>query len=399
MAHEGILSSTRTFDFEIQGIVGIRLVNATTGDATGFARQLGQYQASLAREPDIIIRFERELAPSKLKYLGLNWAGFTDEGFYVLGRKDGEVRARIPFNDIGNQCEIVCQSGLGSVPLLFDIIRMVFLRENFVPVHGSAFLYEGNGILVVAWAKGGKTETLLAFAERGAQYVGDEWVMLSSDGQAMFGIPVPVTIWDWQFRYIPNLLPRIGTKKQLLFKTIHWLDRIHGTLGPGKLGQVFPLEILGRALPLLKQKLSISLLPRGLFGDRVCQGNAALDMVFLPMSQSEPGISVVPCDPVEAARRMASSNEYEHTFLFQYYRAFRFAFPHLRNKFMEESAELQRSLLCRSLASKEAYMVMHPYPVSLDELFEKMRPYCAAGRSGTSGSFRIGPDLNGREGC
>jgi hypothetical protein len=311
-----------------------------------------------------------------LKYLGLNSAAFTDEGFYLLGKRSGEVEARIPFEKIGDQCEILCQSGLGSVPLLFDIIRLTALKKNYIPLHASAFLHNGVGILVTGWTKGGKTEALLSFANHGAHYVGDEWVLLSSDGRKMFGMPINLAIWDWQFEHIPDLLPRISIQKKILFKSIHFLEATHALLKRRGLGRLYLVELLEQALPFLKRGLKIREPPQAIFGDRVSRLGVTPEILFLMISHSESDITVEPCDPVEIARRMASSNECEQIPFFEHYKAFRFAFPHLSNAFLEGVDETQASLLCRALEGKEAYRVFHPYPVALEALFDQLKPVC-----------------------
>ena len=360
-------------EFDIHGIVGIRLIDPAPKDATGLMKQLGPYRASLEREPDITIRFQKELFPSGLKYLGLNSAGFTEEGFYVLGRSDGEVKARIPFRDIGGPCEIVCRSGLQAVPLLFDVIRLALLRKDYIPLHASAFVYNGIGILVVGWSKGGKTEALLSFANHGAHYVGDEWVILSQDGHRMFGLPVPVTMWEWQFEQIPDLLPEISVRKRMMFALVHCLDAVYRTFGRGNLQNLFPVDVLGKLLPIARQGLNVQALPQSLFQDRVCEQGASLDKIFLLVSHSKADITIEPRAAVEITQRIVHSNEYEQKDFFQTYAAFKFAFPGLRNEFLEQAPILQSSLLYNALGGKEAYEVLHPYPVSFDELFERMR--------------------------
>ncbi|HMQ30942.1 MAG TPA: hypothetical protein PKD53_09445, partial [Chloroflexaceae bacterium] len=43
-------------DYDLHGLVGIRLIGASAGDAAAVTRQLGPVQAPLARDPDITIR-------------------------------------------------------------------------------------------------------------------------------------------------------------------------------------------------------------------------------------------------------------------------------------------------------------------------------------------------------
>ena len=96
------------------------------------------------------------------------------------------------------------ERGLQAVPLLIPIVNFAALSKGVIPLHASAFAYNDVGILVTGWAKGGKTETLLAFTSKGAEYIGDEWVYLSKDGRYMYGIPEPIRVWDWHLRYLPE---------------------------------------------------------------------------------------------------------------------------------------------------------------------------------------------------
>ena len=72
----------------------------------------------------------------------------------------------------------------------------------------------------MGWEKGGKTEVLLAFGNQGAQYIGDEMVALSSDGKKMFGIPIPMAIWEWQIKYLHKLVPTIKLQYKIVFNII-----------------------------------------------------------------------------------------------------------------------------------------------------------------------------------
>src|SRR5262245_51635903 len=165
-------------DYDLHGVVGIRLLDPSRGDARVVARQLGLPSRPLSREPDIVIRFVDELRlTSPLRYLGLEDSAFTEDAFLVLQDGPG-ARTKIPLEDLGGRCEIVCESGLSGVPLLIAAINTTALAKGVVPLHASAFVHRGVGVLVTGWSKGGKTEALLAFASRGAEYVGDEWIYL-----------------------------------------------------------------------------------------------------------------------------------------------------------------------------------------------------------------------------
>ncbi len=196
-------------DYDIHGLVGIRLINPNAGDAAAVARQLGPLQGPLSREPDIIVRFVDHLPTPGMRYLGLGKHGFTNEGYFVLRSSKRSARVRVAFDQIGTQCEIVCESGLRSVPLLVAILNLTALKADCAALHASAFIYQDVGILVTGWAKGGKTESLLAFAAGGATYVGDEWVLLSGDGKNMYGIPENIRLWNWHLDYLPRVRSQV----------------------------------------------------------------------------------------------------------------------------------------------------------------------------------------------
>lgn len=376
--HEGDLSSIDlAVDFDIHGIVGIRLVNPTARDTARITKLLAPFQTRLHREPDITIRFEDDLSPPSLNYLGLDSAAFTEDDFYLLDRNSGKVVAQIPYDEVGQPYEIKCQSNADKIPQLFELIRLAFLRKNYISLHGAAFLYNGKGILVAGWSKGGKTETLVSFANHGAFYVADEWVLLSGDGQRMLGLPIPVTLWDWQLEQVsPEIIPGMSFDRKVLFKSIYFLDAVYDKLGRGRLANFFPVKALGRLMPVVKMRLNIRESPHILFKDRYCVKGATVDKLFLVISHSEPDIKITPCDPDEFARRMENSNEYEEARLAQYYRTFKYAFPQRENKFLDSAPELRSDLLHKALVGKEIYKVFHPYPVSFDELFKHLQPFC-----------------------
>src|SRR5436305_6878263 len=82
-------------DYDLHGLAGIRLLNPSPGDAAAVTRQLGPIQAPLAREPDIVVRFvDRLPTTSRVRYLGVDEAGFTDDAFLVL-RSKHKARARV----------------------------------------------------------------------------------------------------------------------------------------------------------------------------------------------------------------------------------------------------------------------------------------------------------------
>jgi hypothetical protein len=354
-------------DFDLHGLAGIRLLGASPHEIAAVARQLGPIQRPLTREPDIVIRFVDRLAPSsRVRYLGVDEAGFTDDAFLVL-RSKHKVRAKvqIPFEQIGGRCEIVCERGLPAVPLLIPILNLTVLGKGALPLHASAFNYRGQGILTTGWSKGGKTETLLAFMSRGAEYIGDEWVYITADGARMHGIPEPIRVWDWHLEDLPRYRELVGRGDKARLQAIKLAQLA---------GQVMPRKVGGRVMPLLKRQLFVDVHPKKLFGSGFGAMAGALDKVFFVASHETSDVVAQPIDAQEVARRMVFSLQYERLPFMAFYMMFKFAFPERSNPLIEGAEERQREVLLRVLNGKPAYSVYHPYPVSIPVLFDAISP-------------------------
>lgn len=371
---------TETLEFDLHGIVGIRLLNATPADIAAVKRQLGPIQKALSKTPDIVIRFVDRLSfSSPVHFLGLEDAGFTEDAFFVFrGKHQARVRVQIPFHQIGNgQCEIVCESGVPAVPFLIPILNLTVISKGALPLHASAFNYNGNGILTTGWSKGGKTETLLAFAAKGAEYIGDEWVYLSSDGQHMYGIPEPIRVWHWHLQQMPYYRSMIGKSDLARLWVLNICVKSMELFEPSAIGRRSGLLKLTRRIKvLLKQQMHVDLPPEKLFGKMVGAIKGSPDKVFFVASRDEPHVTVEPIPPQEIVKRMVFSLQEERMTFMSYYLRFRFAFPDLSNPLIDRAEEIQRQILTKVMADKETYAVYHPYPFSIPELFEVIRPYC-----------------------
>lgn len=373
--------NTAIYDFDLHGIVGIRLATATPADLAAVKRQLGPIQVPLTRDPDIVIRFvDRLPLASSVRYIGVEDAGFTDDAFLIFrGKHQASVKVQIPFDQIGSrQCEIVCESGAPAVPLLIAIINLTALSKGVLPLHASALLYNGKGVLITGWSKGGKTETLLAFAVHGAQYIGDEWIYLSVNGQQMYGIPEPTRIWYWHLQEMPGFKAMVNRKDLLRLQALDLFARILEQLAstfsglPGRYRQ-----ILKRVTVLIKRQLYVQLPPDKLFGPRADQKDVQPEKILFVVSHDQPELTVKKINSKEVAERIVFSLQEERMDFMSYYFKYRFAFPACSNSLIDQAEEIQRKLVLKTLAGKEAYAIYHPYPFSISSLFDTIRPYLA----------------------
>jgi hypothetical protein len=359
-------------DYDLHGIVGVRLLDAGASEERLVTRQLGPIRAPLDREPDIVIRFVDRLdLGGPLRLLGLDDVGFTSDAFLVLrGKQKTRARVIVPLDRVGGRCEIVCERGLAAVPHLVAIVNLTALAKGALPLHASAFLWNGTGVLATGWAKGGKTEALLAFLTEGACYVGDEWVYLLGDGSRMFGIPEPIRVWDWQLRDVPWLQERLTRAERARLAGLRAASNVAARLAAGR-GKVAGLA--RRVRPMLDHQRWVQVPPREAFGADRCVREASPARLFFVASHESDDVVVRAVDPGEIAHRMVFSLGEERADLLSCYRKFRFAFPNAANPILDACEARERELLIRALGGMEAYEVLHPYPVSIPALYEAMK--------------------------
>ena len=104
-------------DFDLGGVVGLRLVDAGAREIAAVTRQLGSIRRPLAREPDVLVRFVERLAlKGPLRFIGLSDAAFSDDEFLLLrGKHESRLRVQIPFDQVGASVARSCASA-GSRP-------------------------------------------------------------------------------------------------------------------------------------------------------------------------------------------------------------------------------------------------------------------------------------------
>jgi hypothetical protein len=366
-------SKATSADFDLHGYVGIRLLDALPDDIARVERQLGPLRVQLAREPDITVRFvDRLNGHGRLTYVTFPDAGFDESGFYVL-RGRGNVRGKtfIPFQHVGTHCQIVCERRLPAVPLLLAIVNLTALAKGLLPLHASAFNYEGKGVLATGWAKGGKTETLLSFMNRGAQYVGDEWVYVTPHRQ-MFGIPEPIRLWRWQLKQLPQYSARLRRKEAIRLAAVDAVARVVERANPRDGSSGFVRSLLRRAGPVIRRQVNVQLPPARLFGEGSIGLRGRMDHVLFVASHEAPDFRVEHVDASDVASRMAHSLAEERLEFMSYYRQFCFAFPDRRSAVVERAIETEGDLLERCLVDVPAVWLRHPYPVEIARIYQSI---------------------------
>jgi len=363
--------------YSVHGLVAILVEDAPASVTKQICELFGPSHAPTASEPDILIRFADSFPRSSdLRYIGLNEAAFDGDAFFVLDDKGR--RMRLPFERAGEAgLELVCERGMSAVPLLFHLVALRLLRKQHVVLHAAAFVHEGKGVLATGWRKGGKTELLLAFAARGAQFVSDEWTILSAEDGQLRGLPTTLGIWDWHFRYLPEYWAALSPSERGRLRLLRayrsaYRIAVRGREGEGELARAFHRLSLETGFGLGQVRPP----PELLFGDGIRRDAVPLDHVLFPTMADS--LRVQPVEPADVARRMVASLAHERRPVVEAYERFRFAFPNRIVPALEEAGEAERRLLEQALGDRPAHEVSHPYPVSLPLLYDVTLPFLDA---------------------
>lgn len=363
--------------FDLHGKVGIQLAEAGPLDCRLVSEQLGLPATFAPANTDLVLRFADHVGGTPTERLiGRDDVAFTDDTF-VLIRKKHRARVQIPFDQIGGRCELVFQRGSSTLPLLSPIVNVTAMARGILPLHASAFRYEGQGALVAGWARGGKTTSLLGFMAQGAEFISDDWAYVDLDNSRMYGLPKSLEVSDRQLAELPAYRDRVARGQRWRMRSAWMAEQVIERMAASRWGRnVVPRGVVQHLLPALQRRRSVEVSPQRLFGTQVSPANpgeSPLDAIFFTMSHASSEVRVEPATPAELVERMALMLEQEYAELRATYRKFRFAFPVRHNDLLDNLEQLLRERLAGLLANTTAYFVYHPYPVRAEAMFEAMR--------------------------
>lgn len=364
-------------DFNIHDLVGIRLVNPSSRDVEVVAGHLGLKPSEFSGSPALTITFvDRLTVDQPLRFLGRDDVAFSDDAFIIRrSRTLARARAKVAMDRIGETCELVCETGLPAIPLLRQLLNLVMLARNFVPIHAAAFHHRDRGVLVTGWSHGSKTGTLLAFMAAGAKFIGDEWLYLSAGNDQMYGLPDQLEARPWYLGELPQYQRQVSLS-----------DRARTGLTAGMAGLLGPLaarteqrnSLAGKLIRYAHQALldqqSIHLKPLSLFGADNCVLASPLDVVIVAISHDSSDVLVAPAELEQVAGRMAASFVHEQASLLSCYHKHLFAFPDRRNSLLDQLEQTYGERVGQALKGRPAYTMLHPYPVSIQALRQAIEP-------------------------
>lgn len=363
-------SLERQTEFSIHGVLGVTLLNAEACDVATVRRHLGPLEKSLSREPDLVVRFTKRLPIVQTQH--------QEDSFVVLDK----LAAQIAVNFGSQPCEILCQSGLRSIAVLLPILSLVALKKGYVAVHGSALLYDGVGVVLAGHATSGKTTTLLGFGNLGAEFVGDDWLLLRSDGQKMHGLPAAIDISPKHVessRLVRHILTPWRRRGFDVLGAV--AASVEGVVGHGSRGR-FVKRAVRRIVTAIQRRIIPRIQPQQLFAKCATSFSAKPQKVFFFLKHDEAVVHVKEIHPKEMAELLSQLAEHEQKDLMELYQTFRFAFPQCNSILFEDLFTRQREILTSAVAPHETYIIRHPYPVCFVDLYKRISPLLASTTKG-----------------
>jgi hypothetical protein len=358
-------------DFDIRGSIGVRVLDGSESDVAAVGRQLGPRSGPLARSPDVVVRFVERLPLKGATLVTARDSAFTEDGFLILRCGLSARHAQIALWELGGPCEIVCESGCRSVPLLLEAVKLASLRKGLIPLPASAFEYEGVGMLVAGGAHAGKTSSLLAFVREGALYVGDDLVFVRSDGREAFSLGTPITLATGQIDELPHggrAIPAIDRKRLALYERLEAVRRWASEGAPaGSLRDRLSATVEAP----LRDRLTLECTPAVLFGDAVLPSTEPRQ-VFLTLGHDASDVRVKGITSEEFIDRVANLLQAEDLSLLGHHLDYRTAALGQSHAFIDRADELRRSLLELAFSDKETFVVRRPRSASPEAVFRAM---------------------------
>lgn len=352
--------------------IHLRLVNATDADVDAIIRQTGASHVSSVSDCDLVVRYVSRLETKQpLRHLMMGDAGFTDEEFWVFMGRD---HACLVLGDSERVPEIICASGTSQIPMLTWMIHLAAIGKGILPMHASAFCFQGHGVVASGWPKGGKTSSLFAFLAHDAQFISDDWLYIDRDGMA-YGIPQPIKLSDWQLAQLPQIRSRVPASKLQRMRIVRAVDTFERRI-PERWRRGFaPATAFHQVVHYLnKKQRHVYLKPQDLFGQGVEAFTGNIETVLITLSHESSEIVVRETSVEEAVERLTYAQLHEWQELRDIYIQYRYAFPHLRVEIIDQLESCLRQMLTTALHDKQILTVMHPHPVPLNHLFESVAP-------------------------
>jgi hypothetical protein len=345
--------------YSLGGVLFIETTDAPAHFGEWLQSDVGMRVVQDGGPADLRIVFEETLGTTPFQRLDVNGStfGFDANDFFMVDKRGG--RARLNLDELAEGAELVCERRWAiDESIVRDILALLALGKGWLLLHGSAFEYNGIGVLVTGWQSSGKSEFLLGMRGH-ARFVSDEPTLVNASTRRIIPSPALLPLWDWQ-------IAQLGCE---------------GALLPGHRRRVRLARGLGLALPMVRgdgmagrtaarvrrrlKALTRLPVPPGRIFPLVAENEMVQAGIVITGSIGSSAIR--PMSGLTLAKRMQLSQQYERRTLTERYQQFRHVFPDRRSQLLDSAPERELALLTALFRDLQVRELVHPYPGKLTE--------------------------------
>jgi hypothetical protein len=141
----------------------------------------------------------------------------NDYSFFEGGFVRFESRGKIEFRPGKITMEGEVDEARLEARFLLPWVNQALLQKGWCLAHASAIVYKGSAIIFPAMGGTGKTAIMLEFLSRGADFMGDDQVMVSQEGEmALYPRWIHMMEYNWTIfpELFPNAFPDMDERKK-----------------------------------------------------------------------------------------------------------------------------------------------------------------------------------------
>jgi hypothetical protein len=243
--------------------------------------------------------------------------------------------------------------GRALVRLVRPALHVALHARGAVAVHAAAVGIDGRAVLVAGWSESGKTETALAFVERGASFVSDKWTVLGDDATAA-SFPITVGVRGWVLEHLPRLRAALGAGARARLGAAG-VARTAARALPGE-------DVLDRAITLADRVALTPTAVRRAYGDEDSPWQLPLGAVAVLTTVPGADVRARHADPARAAERLARTADFERRGLFELHDRACWALPDRERGVRERVLAHERAALEGVLERATVIEVQAPFP-------------------------------------
>lgn len=300
--------------FVVDGVARIQLLSVPERVASHLATEFPTYfnrEGAAGHDHRLVVRFLPDLTlPPNARVA--KTAAYDETSFFLLDSLGPVVRIDAPYS--ADACEFQVAERIDGELLeefLEMLVRSEALRQGMVFIHSSAVAVRGQGVVLSAWRRTGKTEVMLEMVRRGHAYVSDDWSILSQEGN-LHAFEKPIALYTHDLASAPWVARAYhgGLKGAILAR----YSRLRSLAAPGNPSRTLRMRverrILRSAVQRMHLKTNLHVAPERV-GIRQVSRSVPLRVVYMLCRTNRADVSFVPQHPELMAERALANYRFE----------------------------------------------------------------------------------------